>query len=153
MLTKKKVLLSILIIIAIGAMFLAYNVNYNRNIQADELYPNNYQFISCFINKRIFYKGSDAIKLDDTEVLKILEKYHIKRARIDSSYISDTTYILFELIVPGRPEIRPKLYVYKNGIIGVDKDNGKDELLYIVQGNQKNVLYDELLEMATANIE
>lgn len=153
MLTKKKVLLSILIIIAIGAMILAYNVNYNKSIQADELYPNNYQFISCFINKRIFYKGSDAIKLDDTEVHKILEKYHVKRTRMDISDIPNTTYILFELIVPGRHEIRPKLCVYKNGLIRVDRDNEKEELLYIVQENQKNALYDELLEMATANIE
>lgn len=149
---KKKVLRNVLLMMIIGSLFVAYYLNYNKTIQADELYPNNYQFISCFINKRLFYKGSDAIKIDNSEVNVILEKYHVKRARKRSD-TSDTTHILFILRVSGRPEKWPRLQVFNNGIIWVDKDDGRDTITYMVQGEQEDALSEELLEMITATID
>jgi len=148
MITKKKVVLSTLLMIIIGVMFVVFV--YNKPIQADKLYPDNYQFVSCFINKRFFSHGSNtAIPLDNSEVNKILEKFQVKRKRIDRNAY-ETTYILFELKIANGPDKWPKLYVFDDGRIWVDKDNWQRTLSYEVQGDQKDALYDELLEMITA---
>lgn len=152
MTNKKKVLLNVLIIMIIGILFVAYYINYNKRIQADKLYPSNYQFVSCFINKRLFHKGSDSIKIENSEVYKILEKYQVKRARKRSD-TSGATHILFELRVSDRPEKWPKLQVFNNGIIWADKDDDRDTITYMVQGEQKDALYEELLEMINESIE
>jgi hypothetical protein len=39
------------------------------------------------------------------------------------------------------------LYVFDDGRIWVDKDNGKKTLSYRLQGDQKDALYVELMEM------
>ncbi len=147
MIIKKRVLFNILLMIVVGAIIFAVFIYCNKTIQADKLYPDNYQFVSCFINKRFFSLGTDtAIMLDNSEVDEILEEFQVKRSSIDRD-ISGTTYILFELKVSNRPDTWPVLYVFDDGRIWVDKDNGKKTLSYRLQGDQKDALYVELMEM------
>lgn len=149
MITKKRVLLSTLLMIVIGVIMFAVFIN-NKTIQADKLYPDNYQFVSCFINKRLFTPETDnAIMIDHSEVNEILGKFQVKRNRIDRNMTSGTTYILFELKVTNRPDKCPMLYVFDDGRIWVDKDNWQRTLSYKVQGDQKDALYVELLKMAS----
>ncbi len=149
MITKKRVLLSTLLMIVIGVIMFAVFIN-NKTIQADKLYPDNYQFVSCFINKRLFTPETDnAIMIDHSEVNEILGKFQVKRNRIDRNMTSGTTYILFELRVTNRPDKCPMLYVFDDGRIWVDKDNWQRTLSYKVQVDQKDALYVELLKMAS----
>ncbi len=147
MIIKKRVLFNILLMIVVGAIIFAVFIYCNKTIQADKLYPDNYQFVSCFINKRFFSLGTDtAIMLDNSEVDEILEEFQVKRSSIDRD-ISGTTYILFDLKVSSRPDKWPMLYVFDDGRIWVDKDNGQKTLSYRLQGDQKDALYVELMEM------
>lgn len=148
MITKKKTLLSILLMIVIGAIIFAVFIYCNKTIQADKLYPDNYQFVSCFINKRLFSLGTDtAIMLDNSEVKEILRKFQVKRSSTNRDVSAATTYILFDLKVSSRPDKWPMLYVFDDGRIWVDKDNGQKTLSYRLQGDQKDALYVELMEM------
>lgn len=48
MITKKRVLLSTLLMIVIGVIIFAVFIN-NKTIQADKLYPDNYQFVHALL--------------------------------------------------------------------------------------------------------
>lgn len=82
---------------------------------------------------------------------KVLENYEVKRNRIDRNVSVVTTYILLELRETDRPDKWPKLYIFNDGRVWVDKDNWQGTLSYEVQGDQKDALYDELLEMINTN--
>ena len=121
---------------------------YNKPIQANRLYPDNYQVISCFINKKLFSAGTSdtAIPLDYSEVEGILSKFQVKKNRMNRD-ISGTTYILFEFSDSNRPNKLPLLYVFNDGRIWLAKDNRQETLSYELVGEQKDALYLELMEM------
>jgi hypothetical protein len=85
--------------------------------------------------------------LDNSEVKEILRKFQVKRSSTNRVVSAATTYILFDLKVSSRPDKWPVLYVFDDGRIWVDKDNGKKTLSYRLQGDQKDALYVELMEM------
>lgn len=118
---------------------------YHAPLSADSLFTDEYQYVSYFYKEypTASFAG-EAIPLTGIEMTEILEKVQVKRVRVDKEISSDVSYFLFNLEVAGEKDQWPLLYVFSDGRIWVDRDNGQGLSSFEVLGDQKDSLFKEL---------
>lgn len=130
----------VIAIVSIGAFIYFYHAP----LSADSLFTDEYQYVSYFYKEYPTASSAGEAILTSIEMTEILEKVQVKRVGMDKEVSSDVSCFLFNLEVAGEKDRWPLLYVFSDGRIWVDRDNGQGLSSFEVQGDQKDSLFKEL---------